>query len=152
MLSGPPLPLPQDIPLPKLLAFARLPGTLGAWVRGPVHTLHLYEAPLGVSHRILIGSDLGHLLGRCNRIALRQGSALVVLDADTVISWRVLQVATSIPYLPLPERLNEIFPGAHLDNSGFHVAIATRAPEAVLAECLTHGIPVRESRIVYSSG
>jgi hypothetical protein len=152
MLSGPPLPLPQDIPLHKLLAFARPPGTLGAWVRGPVHTLHLYEAPRGVSHRVLIGSDLGHLLGQCNRIALRQGSSLVVLDADTVIRWRVLQVATAIPYLPSLERLNEIFPGAHLDSSGFRVATATLAPEAVLARCLTHGIPVRESRIVYSSG
>jgi hypothetical protein len=152
MLSGPPLPLPEDIPLHKLLAFASPPGTLGAWVRGPVHTLHLYEVTLGVSQRILIGSDLGRLLGRCNRIALRQGSSLVVLDADTVIRWRVLQVATAMPYLPSLEQLNDIFPGAHLDSSGFHVAIATRAPEAVLAECLTHGIPVRESRIIYSSG
>src|SRR3954470_7467394 len=147
MLSGPPLPLPQDIPVHKLLPFAHPPGTLGAWVRGPVHTCHLYEAPLGVSHRILMGSDLGHLLGRCNRIALRQGSSLVVLDADTVIPWRPLQVATPIPYLPSLARLNETFPGTHLDSSGFHVAIAARAPEAVLAECITHGIPVRESRV-----
>jgi hypothetical protein len=149
MLSGPPLPLPQDTPIQQLLAFARPPGTLGAWVRGAGHTLHLYEASAGASHRVLIGPDLGHLLSRCNRIALREGAHPVVLEADAVIRWRVLQVVTATPHLPSLERLNQMFPGAHLTSAGFEVAISSRAPEHILAECLTHGIPVRESRIVY---
>jgi hypothetical protein len=149
MLSGPPLPLPHDIPVHQLLAYARLPGTLGAWVRGSVRTLHLYESASGDSHRLLIGPDLGHLLSRCNRVALRMGTRPVVLDAEAIIRWRVLQVVTATPHLPPLERLNEIFPEARLDSSGFHVAISSGTPEHVLAECLTLGIPVRESRIIY---
>ena len=149
MLSGPPLPLPHDIPLHQLLTYARQPGTLGAWVRGSVRTLQLYESASGGSHRLLIGPDLGHLLSRCDRVALREGAHPVVLDADAVIRWRVLQVVTGTPHLPPLERLNEIFPGARLDSPGFQVAISSRTPEDVLAQCLTHGIPVRESRIIY---
>jgi hypothetical protein len=149
MLSGPPLPLPHDIPLHQLLAHARQPGTLGAWVRGSVRTVHLYEAASGATHRLLIDPDLGHLLSRCNRVALREGNQPVVLDVEAVIRWRTLQVVTSSPYLPGLQQLHEIFPGAHLNSSGFQVAISSRTPEDVLAECLTHGIPVRESRIIY---
>ena len=149
MLSGPPLPLPHDIPVHQLLAYARQPGTLGAWVRGSVRTLHLYESASGDSHRLLIGPDLGLLLSRCDRVVLRTGTHPVVLDAEAIIRWRVLQVVTATPHLPPLERLNEIFPEARLDSSGFQVAISSRTPEDVLAECLTHGIPVRESRIFY---
>jgi hypothetical protein len=149
MLSGPPLPLPHDIPIHQLLAYARQPGILGAWVRGSVRTLHLYESASGASHRLLISPDLGHLLGRCDRVALREGTHPVVLDAEAVIRWRVLQVVTATPHLPSLERLHEIFPGTHLDSSGFQVAISSGTPEHVLAECLTRGIPVRESRIIY---
>jgi hypothetical protein len=149
MLSGPPLPLPHDIPVHQLLAYARQPGTLGAWVRGSVRTLHLYESASGDSHRLLIGPDLGHLLRRCDRVVLRTGTHPVVLDAEAIIRWRVLQVVTATPHLPPLERLNEIFPEARLDSSGFQVAISRGTPEHVLAECLTRGIPVRESRIIY---
>jgi hypothetical protein len=151
MLSGPPLPLPHDIPLHQLLACARQPGTLGAWVRGSVRTLHLYESASGASHRLLIGPDLGHLLSRCDRVALREGGRAVVLDAEAVIRWRVLQVVTATPHLPPLERLDEIFPGAQLNSSGFQVAMSSRSPEHILAECLTHGIPVRESWIIYDA-
>jgi hypothetical protein len=149
MLSGPPLPLPHDLPLHQLLAHANPPGILGAWVRGSVRTLHLYEARRGVTRRLLIDSDLGHLLSRCSRVALREGTHPVVLDADAVIRWRTLQVVTSSPYLPGLQLLREMFPEAHLNGSGFQVALSSQTPEHVLAECLTHGIPVRESRIIY---
>jgi hypothetical protein len=149
MLTGSPLPLSPDILLQHLRLHARPPGILGAWVRGSARALHIYETSTGAPHRVLMGPDLGHLLGHCNRIALRHGTDLVVLEVEDVIRWRVLQVVTATPYLPSLERLNEIFPGAQLDSFGFHVSIATRAPEPVLAECLTHGIPVRESRIAY---
>ena len=149
MLSGPPLPLPHDIPIHQLLAYARQPGILGAWVRGSVRTLHLYESASGGSRRLLIDPDLGHLLSRCDRVALREGGRAVVLDAEAVIRWRVLQVVTATPHLPPVERLNEIFPGAQLSRSGFQVAMSSQTPEHILAECLTHGIPVRESWIIY---
>lgn len=149
MLSGPPLPLPPDTPLHQLLAHASQPGTLGAWVRGSVRTLHLYEAGNGATYRLLVHPDLGYLLSCCERVTLREGTHFVVLGAEAIIRWRTLQVVTSSPYLPGLELLHEIFPEAHLNHSGFQVAISSRTPEHVLAECLTHGIPVRESRIVY---
>jgi hypothetical protein len=151
MLSGPPLPLPQDIPLHQLLAYASQPGTLGAWVRGSVRTLHLYEARNGAAHRLLIDSDLGHLLACCDRVVLREGTQPVVLGADAIIRWRTLQVVTSSPYLPGLPLLHQVLPRAHLTRSGFQIAIGRQNPEQVLAECLTHGIPVRESRVVYES-
>jgi hypothetical protein len=149
MLSGPPLPLPPDIPLHQLLPHASQPGTLGAWVRGSVRTLHLYEAGIGATHRLLIDPDLGHLLSLCTRIALRVGTQPIVLGAEAIIRWRTLQVVTSSPYLPGLLLLHEIFPGARLNRSGFQVAVSSETPEHVLAECLSHGIAVRESRIIY---
>jgi hypothetical protein len=149
MLSGPPLPLPHDIPLQQLLSHARQPGMLGAWVRGSTRALHVYEVGRGVVHRLLVDPDLGHLLSRCDRIALREGTQPVVLDACAIIGWRVLQVVTATPYLPSLERLKEILPGAHLESSGFRVSVSSRLPEQVLAECLTYGIRVKESRIIY---
>lgn len=152
MLSGPPLPLPHDVPLHQLLAHASLPGTLGAWVRGSVRTLHLYESGHGATHRVLIDADLGHLLSCCDRVALWAGNQTVVLSAEAIIGWRTLQVVTSSPYLPGLQLLRQIFPGAHLNHTGFEIAIANRTPEHVLAECLTYGIAVRESRISYGAG
>jgi hypothetical protein len=121
------------------------------WVRGSARALHLYDTAGGATYRLLIGPDLGHLLGRCDRIALREGSRTIVLDAETVIRWRVLQVVTGAPHLPCLDRLTELFPGVHLNDSGFQVPISSGNPEHILAECLSHGIPVRESRIVYLS-
>jgi hypothetical protein len=148
MLSGPPLPLPHSFLLHQLLAYARHPGTLGAWVRGSSQIVLLYEAK-GAIGRVMIDADLGRLLGRCDRIVLRRGAEPVVLEAATVIHWRALQVVTSTPHLPSPERLNKIFPGAHLESAGFRVLLGNQPPEHVLAACLTHGIRVSESRLIY---
>jgi hypothetical protein len=73
----------------------------------------------------------------------------VVLEAELLIQWRVLQVVTGTPYLPGLERLSDIFRTAHLDPTGFQIPIPTRTPEEVLGECLAYGIPVAGSRIVY---
>lgn len=72
-----------------------------------------------------------------------------MLEASQLIQWRALQVVTATPYLPEIERLKDIFPGVNLDSAGFHVPIQYHAPEEVLADCLTHAIPVAGSRIVY---
>ena len=149
MFSGPPLPLPPDLPLRELLAYAASHGTLGAWMRGCRNGLRLYDA--GESRcRVLISPDLGLLLGRCSHIALREGTELVVLEAERLIQWRTLQIVTATPFLPGLERLSTMFPGAHLDPSGFQVPIPASSPEEVLGECLTHGIPVSGTRILYA--
>lgn len=73
---------------------------------------------------------------------------MVVLPAESIIQWRALQVVTATPYLPA-QRLSQVFPGAQLNPAGFHVPIRDRAPEEVLADCLTHEIPVLGSSILY---
>jgi hypothetical protein len=72
-----------------------------------------------------------------------------VLGADVLIGWRALQVVTGTPYLPCLERLAAVFPGVQLNPAGFHAPIESRTPEEMLADCLTHGIPVVGSRIIY---
>ena len=148
MFSGPPLPLPTDYPLIVLLDQVGPAETLGAWTRASTHPLEIRCCRGG---RIVVSGDLGFLLRLCGRVALREGKESVVLDAEALIRWRALQVVTATPYLPDVERLIDIFPGADLDAAGFHVPLQSCRPEEVLAECLTHAIPVAGSRIVYSA-
>jgi len=72
-----------------------------------------------------------------------------VLEAEAVIQWRTLQVATATPYLSGLQRLSAQFPGLHADRTGFLVPLPTGSPEEVLAECLASGVHVLGSRIVY---
>jgi hypothetical protein len=149
MLSGPPLPLPLSTPLQQILTYARQPGILGAWVRGSSQAIHLYETGDGAVGRLLVDADLGNLLSRCEQVILCQGTEVVVLDVSTVIQWRAVQVVTATPHLPGLERLSQILPGVHLESAGFHVPVVSQPPEQVLSECLTQGIRVVESRVIY---
>jgi hypothetical protein len=152
MFTGPPLPLPLDFPIQQLLSLTHVHFGVGAWVRDGPRELRLRLTGAGRRSRVLISRDLGLLLRRCRSVALREGSEAVVLKADVLIRWRALQVVTGTPCLPHPGLLREIFPGAYAyTREGFSVPIQNDAPEEVLAECLTHGIPVVESRIVYAS-
>lgn len=149
MFSGPPLPLPHDFPLRQLLVFLQVDNDLGVWLRGCGRELRVSLTTSGRRSKVLISGDLGLLLGSCGRVAVRQGTRPVVLGANVLIGWRALQVVTGTPYLPCEERLNEVFPGAQPNDDGFFVPVESRTPEDVLADCLTHGIPVTGSRILY---
>ena len=149
MFSGPPLPLPPDMPLCRLLALAQAPGTLGAWVRTSARSLHLYEIA-GHARRILVGPDLGFLLAHCNRVALREGEQPVVLETEVLIQWRALQVATATPYLPGLERLRGVFPDLQVTMGGVVVPLPRRTPEEVLARCVAERLPVKGSCLLYS--
>jgi hypothetical protein len=157
MPAGPPLPIPSDYPLARLIDLVqpidlgRSPsGGLGVWLRDVAGAIPMYVAARDRCCRMLLSGDLGLLLGRCSHLVVREGSRPQVLAAEALIQWRALQVVTSIPCLPSLERLQEIFPGAVLDRAGFRVPVQSVAPEAVLAECLTQGITVSESRITYN--
>jgi hypothetical protein len=149
MFSGPPLPLPPTLPHVRLLGHAQPPGSLGVWVRPSGRDLRIIGRIGGVGCRLLVSADLGFLLSRCSRVAVREGADPIILDAEMLIQWRALQVVTGTPYLPCMERLKEIFPEADLDAAGFQVPTRSCPPEEVLADCLTHGIPVAGSRIIY---
>jgi hypothetical protein len=80
---------------------------------------------------------------------VRQASEVLVLRSEVLIGWRALQVVTGTPLLLGAERLKQLFPAVDFDDVGFQVPTHRCPPEEVLAECLTHGIPVAESHIVY---
>jgi hypothetical protein len=100
---------------------------------------------------MLLSGDLGLLLRRCCRVAVRDRWRARVLTAEALIHWRALQVVTATPCLPSQQKLREIFPSAILDEQSFLVLMQEATPETVLAECLRFGILVTESRIVYHS-
>jgi hypothetical protein len=150
MFSGLLSPLSADLPLSQLLAHASVSEDLGAWIPGGVAVLRIYRVARVPRGRVLASSDLGFLVGRCSRIAVRQGQQVEVLAAEAVIQWRALQVATATPYLPGLERLRALFPELRSTASGLVVPIGGQSPEEVLARCLAEGVRVTGSRIVYS--
>jgi hypothetical protein len=152
MFSGPPLPLPHDLSLSQLAALAGNLAQLGAWIRGRSREQRLYLTGPGCCCRILIGGDLGALLRSCRHIALREGDRPLVLAAQVVIQWRMLQVVTATPYLPGIQQIKAQFPALQLTPDGLSVPIGGCSPESVLAECLAHGIQVAGSSIVYNAG
>src|SRR5918999_3312973 len=140
MLSGPPLPLPPDFPMWQLLLLLESQAGTGAWFRGSSRYLRLYSRSTDRCADVLISRDLGLLLRRCGRILVQEGGKAVLLEGELLIQWRALQVVTATPYLPCRHRLKQLFPQAEIDDGGFHVPTRSCSPEAVLAECLIHGI------------
>jgi hypothetical protein len=149
MFSGPPLPLPHDFPLRRLLSLNPSRTGFGAWVRGCARSFRLYPTAAGQCSHVLISGDLGFLLRCCSQVAVREGSQPLLLESELLIQWRALQVVTGTPHLPCLERLKELFPDADLEPAGFHVLTQRRSPEEVLIACMRHGIPVAASRIIY---
>jgi hypothetical protein len=145
MFSGSPAPLHAATPLFPLLAQAEPGDALGAWIRGSRRLL-LLRAP---GRRLLAGSDLGALLQRCRRLAVRQDRGIAVLEAHQLIAWRTLQVTTGMPYLPSAERLRALFPDLLMEGCRLEVRLGLEPPEAVLAACVAERIEVRGSRICY---
>jgi hypothetical protein len=147
MFSGPPLPLAPEFRLKELMALGVNSTVLGVWMRGGRHVLRCRLA--GLNFGFLVSGNLGLLLGTCQQIVIREGSHARVLGAERLIQWRALQVVTGTPYLPNPDCLSQWFPGAVFHHGSFQVPLHCRGPEEVLADCLVHGIPVAESRIIY---
>lgn len=149
MLSGPPLPLPPAFPVWQLLLLLQSQAGTGAWFRGSSRCLRLYSRSTGCRADVLVSGDLGLLLRHCGRILVRDDGKAVLLESELLIQWRALQVVTATPYLPCRHHLQQLFPQAEIDDGGFHVPTRSCSPEAVLADCLIHGIPVVETRIIY---
>jgi hypothetical protein len=154
MLNGPLLPFLPEYPLAQLVGLIDTPDArqpLGVWVTRLENAMSICVTARGRCCRMLLSGDLGLLLARCTRVAVRQGPQTHVLSADALLRMRVLEVGTTQASVQNPERLKEIFPGAVLEGAGIRIPLRTMVPEVVLAECVTHGIRVTESRITYSS-
>jgi hypothetical protein len=154
MLDAPLLPLLPEYPLAQLVGLidtseAREP--LGAWLAGVDDAVSICVTAGGRCCRMLLCGDLGLLLARCSRVAVRQGSQPHVLTTEAIIRLRTLEVGVTRGSVQNPDRLQELFPGAVLDGAEIRIPLQSVLPEVVLAECVTHGITVTESRITYSS-
>jgi hypothetical protein len=150
MLSGPPLPLRPDFPLARLAPLLPAGSRVGAWVQAPGSPLELrIRSRPGRGLPVLLASDLGYLLRRRGLVVVRVGEGAELLAAEELIRCRALQVVTGTPYLPSPDQLKSLFPEVTLQPSGFSVLLCERQPEEVLGLCLSHDIPVLESRISY---
>ena len=149
MFAGPPLPLSPHFPLRRLLPLIHDKQQVGAWVVQSGARHRLIISADGRCAAVMIGEDLGELLGCCGELVLRAGAGAVVIPAEAVIGWRALQVVTGMQHRPSAERLKEIFPGAELEAGGFRVPMQSHSPEEVLANCMSHGIPVVKSQVVY---
>jgi hypothetical protein len=149
MFAGAPLPLSPDVPLGHLLALSSRADPLGAWVSACRHRVRLYRLMEPTVAQVFASSDLGFLLGRCGRVAVREGKHIKVLPSEAVIHWRALQVATATPYLPGLERMQALFPRLQMTRSGFRVPLRTESAEEVLARCAGEGLRVTGSRVVY---
>ena len=149
MFAGAPLPLSPHVPLSYLLALSSRADPLGAWVSACRHRVRIYRLAGPALPQVLASPDLGFLLGHCTQVAIREGRQVRVLPSESVIHWRALQVATATPYLPALERMRALFPRLHVTKGGFQVPLHTGSAEEVLARCVSAGLRVTGSRIVY---
>ena len=147
MFFGPLRPLPADFWPGDLVSDLRKVQGLGVWAAGRARGVVCRTR--GPAPAILVDPDLGFLLNRCRRIALRAGGRPVALDVATIIQWRTLQVATATPWLPGYERLAALFPGLERWAGGIMIPLQDRSPEDILAQCLKSGLQVTASTVVY---
>lgn len=152
MPLAPPCSLRPTLPIAALLPLA-LPGeVLGAWLRAARRPFRVRVQVGAVVARLLCAPDLGLLMRRCRRVALRRGGDILALPAEDLLRWRVLQVVTGTPYLPDLERLSALFPDLAPFADGFVVRVAHRSPEEVLAAVRAADIPIAASQIGYAEG
>ncbi|HEX5005185.1 MAG TPA: hypothetical protein VFV65_07700 [Gemmatimonadales bacterium] len=146
MLAGSPLPLHPSSSLASVVREAAPGERLGAWVRGIGPRVRRGRA---AGAHLALSGDLGALLRRCDRVAVRHGAEPVVLSADELIGLRVLEIVLGLPYLPAAERLQALYPNLRNDGGVLAVPVGADLPEEVLGRCAQGRIPVAASRIRY---
>jgi hypothetical protein len=147
-MADSPAPLLPSSPLALVLRQTRRGERIGAWVRGIGQRIRLGHAPFN-GIRLALSADLGALLRRCDRIAVRQGVAPVLLPADELIALRVLEVVLGLPWLPGAERLRVLYPDLRVHEGVLALPIGRDSPEEALGLCAAGRIPVVASRIRY---
>jgi hypothetical protein len=145
MSQGSPAPLLATDVLTAILPLVHPGGLTGAWLRGCRRLLRLRSA----GRSLLVCSDLGVLLRRCNLIAIRHGKRVVVVDAERLIAWRTLRIVTGATELPGVEQLRRLIPRLEARGSFIDVPIGLGGPEKALAACMAVGVPVVASSITY---
>ena len=146
MFAGSPLPLHPSSSLASVVRQVAPGERLGAWVRGVGPRVRCGRA---AGARLALSGDLGALLRRCDRVAVRHGAEPVLLPADELISLRVLEIVLGLPYLPAAERLQALYPNLRHDGGVLALQVGAHPPEDVLGRCAQGRIPVAASRIRY---
>lgn len=145
MLQRSPAPLLATDVLTDVVSLVAPDEPIGAWVRGCRRLLRLRTN----GRSILAGQDLGLLLRRCNRIAVRHRGRVVVFAAEHLIAWRTLRIVTGATDMPGVEELKGIIPELQKSGSRIDVPIGLGAPEETLAACVAARVPVMASWITY---
>lgn len=145
MLHGSPAPLLGSDLLAAVLPLVSPGEQIGVWIRSGRRLLRLRSA-----HRCLLaGSDLGLLLRRCSRIAIRHRDLVVVVDAERLIAWRTLRIVIGATDLPGVEELKTLIPQLEARGPRIDVPIGLDGPEEALAACVAARVPVVASWIAY---
>jgi hypothetical protein len=145
MLPGAPCQLLPRVSLLAVLGHARPGELLGVWLRGCPRPLRLRAARCA----LLASADLGLLLRRCGRVAVRDGGRIAALDAQRLIGWRTLQIVIGAPFLPGLEDLRELFPELRVTSGRIAVPLGLGSAEEALALCAAERLPVLASWIDY---
>jgi hypothetical protein len=98
---------------------------------------------------LLVSDDLGYLLGRCSRVALRDGEVVRAVPARVVVGCRVLEIVLATPYLPPPHQLRQLFPAARVAEGVVALPLGLGSAEEALALCAAERLPVLATRITY---
>jgi hypothetical protein len=149
MFPGSPARVHPSWPLVSLLPLADAGGVLGVWLRGCRRPLGVRCGwPPGPRH-LLVSDDLGYLIRRCSRVAVRDGGEVRVVSASVLVGCRVLEIVLATPYLPTPHQLRRLFPAARVCEGVVALPLGLGSPEEALALCAAEGLPVSETRIAY---
>jgi hypothetical protein len=100
-------------------------------------------SPLPLSPNV----SLSRLLALTSRA---DGQHVRALPDRAAIHCRALQVSTATPYSPGLERLQVLFPRLQVTLGGFQVPLHAESAEEVLSRCVSEGVRVTGSRVVYS--
>src|SRR6266542_1409415 len=145
MLPGAPCQLLPRVSFLAVLGHARPGELLGVWLRGCPRPLRLRAARCA----LLASADLGLLLRRCGRVAVRDAGRIAVLDAQRLIGWRTLQIVTGAPFLPGLEELRVLFPDLRVTGGRIAVPLGLGSAEEALALCAVERLPVLATWIDY---
>jgi hypothetical protein len=149
MFPGSPARVRPAVPLPSLLPLAQPGIVLGVWLRGCTRPAAIRcRGPSGLRH-LLAAEDLGYLLRRCGRVAVRDGDRVTSVPAAVLVGWRVLEIVLAAPYLPAPDQLRALFPTARVREGVLALPIGLGSAEEALALCAAERLPVAATRIAY---
>lgn len=149
MFPGSPARIQAGSPLRALLPLAPADSVLGAWLRGCTRPMAVRCRGPDGPRQLLASDDLGYLLCRCTRIALRDGETLRAVPADVLLGCRVLEIVLAAPYLPPPHQLRALFPAVRVRESVLALPLGLGSPEEALALCAAEGVAVSATRIRY---